>query len=242
MNILVLTDNAFLLERLIKKTNEEIFSQFKFDFYCSKSNPNMLIEYNNNDLKTIDVNDSMEYIISKYELIISLHCKQLFPKKIVDTVRCINVHPGLNPYNRGWFPQVFSIINKLPIGVTIHEMDEYLDHGGIIIQEEVKINDYETSYDVYKKIQELEIELLEKNLIRIIMNDYTKFEPIDEGNINLKKDFNKLCKIDLNKKVTYREAIDFFRAMSFKGYRNAYFYDENGDKIFVEIELAKECE
>ncbi len=149
-------------------------------------------------------------IIQEYDLVFSLHCKQLFPSDIVNNVRCINVHPGLNPHNRGWFPQVFSIINKLPIGVTIHEMDEELDHGPIIVQKELVIKIWETSYDVYKRIQELEIELIKENLLRIINNNYKAFLPVSEGNINLKKDFNELCEIDLDKKVSYREAIDFF--------------------------------
>ncbi len=119
-------------------------------------------------------------------------------------------------------------------------MDEELDHGPIIVQKELVIKIWETSYDVYKRIQELEIELIKENLLRIINNNYKAFLPVSEGNINLKKDFNELCEIDLDKKVSYREAIDFFRSMSFKGYKNAYFYDEEGNKIFIEVELEKE--
>jgi hypothetical protein len=44
----------------------------------------------------------------------------------------------------------------------------------------------------------------------------------------------------LDRKVTYREAIDFFRAMTFQGHDNAYFYDRAGAKVFVEITLRKE--
>ncbi len=71
----------------------------------------------------------------KYILFISLHCKQIFPQRLTDNYRCINIHPGYNPYNRGWFPQVFSILNKNTAGVTIHEIDQELDHGPIIYQE-----------------------------------------------------------------------------------------------------------
>ena len=46
------------------------------------------------------------------------------------------------------FQQVFSILNKLPVGVTIHEMDEQLDHGIIIVQKEINIFSWETSCDV----------------------------------------------------------------------------------------------
>lgn len=196
--------------------------------------------YADSNFITVDLKNDCDSIVKEYDLVFSLHCKQLFPSELVNNVRCINIHPGLNPFNRGWFPQVFSIINKLPIGVTIHEMDEELDHGPIIVQKELEIEAWETSYDVYKRIQDLEIELLKENLLKIINNDYKAVQPNSEGNVNLKKDFNELCEIDLDKKVSYKEAIDFFRSMSFKGYKNAYFYDEEGNKIFVEIELEKE--
>jgi len=61
--------------------------------------------------------------------------------------------------------------------------------------------------------------------------------PFLEGNINLKKDFNVLCELDLEKTMTLKEAIDYLRAMTFTGYKNAYFYGEKGNKLYVEINL-----
>lgn len=234
--ILVITDNLFIFEEFKKITFQPVYKKINFDYRFSKNNTT-LINKKYDDFMPIDLKKDYIELINKYELIISLHCKQIFPSELVNNIRCINIHPGLNPYNRGWFPQVFSIINKFPIGVTIHEMDEQLNHGPIIIQKELKIYDWETSYDVYKRILLLEIELLRENLVKIIYNDYKAYPPNLEGNLNYKKDFAKLCEIDLDKKVTYREAIEYLRAMSFKGYKNAYFYDEDGNKIFVEIEL-----
>jgi methionyl-tRNA formyltransferase len=238
---MVLTDNEFLYHETKKILMNCRFAEVIFDYYYSYTNKKFERKFRSlEDISSINLKEKENDVISKYDLAISLHCKQLFPTKMVSNLRCVNVHPGLNPFNRGWFPQVFSIINKLPIGVTIQEMDEELDHGPIIVQKELEIEAWETSYDVYKRIQDLEIELLKENLLKIINNDYKAVHPDSEGNINLKKDFNELCEIDLDKKVSYREAIDFFRSMSFKGYKNAYFYDEEGNKIFVEIELEKE--
>lgn len=150
-------------------------------------------------------------------------------------VRCVNIHPGLNPYNRGWYPQVFSIINKLPIGVTIHEMDEFVDHGPIIIQKEIKIEDYETSFDVYKKLLETSIELIKENLMNIIYGNYRVSFPNIEGNLNLRKDFVNLLEIDMAKIATYREVIDFLRAMTFKGHNNAFFMIKMEEKCFWKL-------
>lgn len=240
MKILVITDNKVMYDFFSNLIKSNLYKDILFDFRYSKKNNVFSKLYTDSNFIAVDLKNDCDNIVKEYDLVFSLHCKQLFPSELVNNVRCINVHPGLNPFNRGWFPQVFSIINKLPIGVTIHEMDEELDHGPIIVQKELEIKAWETSYDVYKRIQELEIELLRENLLKIINNDYKAVHPDSEGNVNLKKDFNELCEIDLDKKVSYREAIDFFRSMSFKGYKNAYFYDEEGNKIFVEIKLEKE--
>ncbi|MCF8009658.1 MAG: dTDP-4-amino-4,6-dideoxyglucose formyltransferase [Halanaerobiales bacterium] len=239
MNILILTDNEYLYKEFQTLISSNNYSAYNFDFYYSYNNINFNVQ-NNCEIKPINLKREYIEIINNYNLVFSLHCKQIFPSELVDRVRCINIHPGLNPYNRGWFPQVFSIINKLPLGVTIHEMDKELDHGPIIIQKEIGIYSWETSYDVYQRIRDLEIKLIKNNLIKLLNNDYRTFRPGFEGNINLKKDFNKLCKIDLEKKVSFKDAIDYFRAMTFKGYRNSYFFDEDGRKIFIEIRLERE--
>lgn len=240
MYIMVLTDNEFIYDKFNLLINDSLYKNDKFDFFYSPKNLNFNIKYNNsNSFKEISINEKLDDIIQKYDLVLSLHCKQIFPVKLVKSLRCINIHPGLNPYNRGYYPQVFSLLNKFPIGVTIHEMDELLDHGPVIVQEEVKINDWDTSYDVYKKIQDKEIELLTNQLRSIIDGNYNT-TTTQEGNINMKKDFDELCEVDLDKTVTYREAIDYLRAMTFNGYNNAYFYDQYGNKIYIEIRLKVE--
>lgn len=240
MKVLVLTDNMFIYNSFKELVKCMEYGDTEFEFFFSESNELFKTKYIGSDFKPINLKQMVNEVLSSYKLVLSLHCKQLFPTKLVNGIRCVNVHPGFNPYNRGWFPQVFSIINKLPVGVTIHEMDEQLDHGMIIVQKKIDIFQFETSYDVYKKVQEMEIELLKENLRNILDNNYELIDPSSEGNINLKKEFISLCEINLDRLVTFREAIDYLRAMSFSGYKNAYFHDEFGRKIFVEINLELE--
>lgn len=240
MKVMVITDNEFLYKNFKDVVSQDEYSNITFDYFFSECNESLKKKYTKSDFKPINIKCCIDKLISNYQLILSLHCKQLFPKDLVEKVRCVNVHPGFNPYNRGWFPQIFSIINKLPVGVTIHEMDEKLDHGMIVVQEEVNVFSWETSYEVYQKIQKLEIELLRTNLSTILDNSYKATPPLSEGNVNLKKDFDDLCRMDLDKIITFREAIDFFRAMSFADFKNAYFFDESGRKVFVTINLELE--
>lgn len=238
LNICVITDSCFLYEKMKIIIQEKRYAEDKFDFFFSQWNQELKNRYQ--DFKPISLRDKDTSFFDKYNLFFSLHCKQIFPDQLVDNYICINIHPGYNPYNRGYFPQVFSILNGLPVGVTIHRMDREIDHGPILYQEKVTIEESDTSYDIYQKIQEREVEMLQKYLPDIIDGNYEEKPMEQEGNINYMQDFENLCKLDLNKSATYGEVILHLRAMSFPKYKNAWFVDSEGNKIYVSIALEKD--
>lgn len=237
--ILVISDNEVLV-RHVKEVvaAESIFelAQFSYCFSAVNKNPANLIDLG---MESVDLRkaDVCNQILDSYQLVLSLHCKQIFPACLVKNVTCINFHPGLNPYNRGWYPQVFSIINKKPIGVTIHIMDELVDHGPVIAQEEVRIENYETSFDVYKKVLELEKRMIAKQLKHIIEGRFEVGILDRDGNYNSVQDFNALCRLDLDSVGSLRQHVDLLRALTHGDFKNAFFMD--GDKkVYVRIDLV----
>lgn len=239
MKVMIITDNEFLYDNFKLIISEDKYNTYEFNFRYSYNNLSMRLKYEKNkEFTPINMKDSVNECL-EYDLIMSLHCKQIFPKEIIESVKCINVHPGYNPYNRGWFPQVFSIINNKPLGITIHKIDEKLDHGPILFREKIEINEWETSYDLYEKIMKKEVELLTDNLLYILNGNYELIYAEEEGNVNYSNDFKKLCILDLDEKLTMKEAISKLRALTFKGYKNAYFIDGE-EKVFVTINLERE--
>lgn len=243
-DVLVISDNLSLCKRFIEIIERKKISNCLFTFsispFSNKEDFNIL---NGESIKVFDLksHEHIEFIKSNYDLVFSIHCKQIFPVELINYLKCINIHPGFNPINRGWYPQVFSIINKTPIGATIHEIDKELDHGFIIDREQVDKTSFDTSGTLYNKIIDKEIELLENNIEKIIYNNYEVIEPESEGNLFLKKDFNKLLELDLNEQVSVGNLIDRLRALTHGDFRNAYFVDPNSQKkIFVNIELTPE--
>jgi folate-dependent phosphoribosylglycinamide formyltransferase PurN len=191
--------------------------------------------------KSVDMKSGIAIaeIIKNHDLVISAHCKKIFPRELTENIECINIHPGFNPYNRGWFPQVFSINNGLPVGATVHIIDDLLDHGDIIIREQVEIDDIDTSLSLYNKIVEKEIEIFGKVLPSIIEGNIKSESPEIEGNVNYKSDFNNLCELDMGSIGTLKEHIDLLRSLSHGEYDNAYFVNDIGDKIYVKINLKR---
>ena len=235
----MIVDNQYIYEG-IRNLVEEINLNEKIDFFYSYHNAAFRKRYCNDDIFCpVSLKKCTEDFWKQYNVFFSFHCKQLFPDALVKNHRCINIHPGFNPYNRGWFPQVFSILNQQPIGVTIHEMDSEIDHGPIIYQEEVLIESYDTSYDVYQKILQKEMEMLRRNLYSLVKGEYNAVSVKAIGNINYKEDFNRLCKLKLDQVGTLGEHINLLRALTFEGYKNAYFEEDN-KKIYTSIKFEIE--
>lgn len=167
-----------------------------------------------------------------YDLIFSLHTKVIFPKAIVESVRCVNIHPGYLPYNRGMFPHVWSIINGLPAGVTIHEMDEKIDNGKILHRREAMVLEKDTSETLYERVLDLEVTALTHNIDGVVHGRIKPFESPEPSNYNSLDDYKKLCKIDPDKTVTFQEAFNLLRALSHGKYKNA---EMNGINFKLEI-------
>lgn len=237
--ILVVSENVGLCKFLNQIHNDlDLKSKCTFDFrYTSyNDNPMSMIaigarEINVKDAKTV------EWIVHNYDIVFSMHCKQIFPPSLVSEIACFNFHPGYNPYNRGWYPQAFTLINGLPIGATIHKMDEQIDHGGIVAQQEVIVSPKDTSLEVYNNIIKAEKELIEEHLISIIDDTFTLSAPIDEGNYNGINEYRELCKLNLDAVGTLGSHINLLRALSHGDFRNAY-YEEDGKKYFLKIFIS----
>lgn len=233
----IICDNNYLFDNI-----NEILSKYEVEFCLFYSPRSPLSDDRKRNSTLIDLKSKghVSNLINRSSLVLSCHCMQIFPNDLVDSVRCYNLHPGYNPFNRGWYPQVFAIINNTTIGATLHEIDNFLDHGKIIDQEVVKIDDGDTSLSVYQRVQEVEISILRRNIKGLIENTYSSEYPSEEGKVNLKKDFNSLLALDLDNVGTLEDHIKLLRALTHPPYWNAFYKDEEGRKIYVRIETRKE--
>lgn len=62
----------------------------------------------------------------------------------------VNTHPAFLPYNRGKAPYTWSIIEHTPFGASIHWINEKIDSGIIIDQEEIQVTWEDNSDTLYK--------------------------------------------------------------------------------------------
>lgn len=153
---------------------------------------------------------------------------------------CVNVHPAFLPHCRGAYPNVWSIVEGLPAGVTIHYIDEGVDTGDIIAQREIPIEPVDTGFSLYRKLEKIGVELFKETWPAIRSGQAPRFRQKKQGETYHRVvDVNQIDEIDLNRNYAARELIDIIRARTFPPYTGAYFWHE-GRKIYLRLELLYE--
>jgi methionyl-tRNA formyltransferase len=150
---------------------------------------------------------------------------------------CLNVHPALLPYNRGAHPNVWSIIEGTPAGVTIHYIDEGIDTGDIVSQKEVAIEPVDTGETLYRKLEEQAMKLLIETWPAIRGGQAAiRAQMRTGGSSHRVKDVEQIDEIDLERQYKARDLLNILRARTFAPYRGAYFV-EDGRKVLVTVQL-----
>ena len=158
------------------------------------------LEYNIKILQPEKISDIASKILDlKPDLIITAAYGQIIPKDILNTPKfnSLNLHPSLLPKYRGPSPIQTAILNNdKTTGITIMLMDEKMDHGPIISQIEIKINDQFNYQTLEKKLSQEAADLLIKTLPQYFQNkikpkpqkeekaSYTKILTRQDGKIN----------------------------------------------------------
>ena len=105
--------------------------------------------------------------LAGYMRLLSSDFVRAFPNKIV------NIHPSLLPAFKGLDAQKQAFDYGVKItGCTVHFVDEDLDHGAIILQKVVEIEDGDTAETLSAKILEQEHALYIEAIKRIVSGNY----------------------------------------------------------------------
>lgn len=99
-------------------------------------------------------------------LVISYNYRHIISPEVIEAVKgkIINMHISILPWNRGASPNIWSIIDDTPKGVTIHILDAGLDTGDILLQKELNFDeDKETLRSSYEQLNYEIVKLLQDN-------------------------------------------------------------------------------
>ena len=136
------------------------------------------------------------------DVIIVIAFGQILSKDILDMPKygCVNVHASLLPKYRGAAPIQWAVIDgEEKSGVCTMRMDEGLDTGDIIDQEEITLDEKETGGSLFDKLAVLGGELILKTLDHLEFGNASFTKQNDDESTYAKKMTKDLGCIDFSK-------------------------------------------
>lgn len=139
-----------------------------------------------------------EIIALEPDIIITCAYGQIIPKELLDYPKygCINVHASLLPKLRGGAPIQRAIMNGYKkTGITIMYMEEKMDSGDMIEQEQIEILDTDNYKTLHDKLSKLGSELLIKTLPNILSGNINPIKQNEEEvtyGFNISKEDEKI--------------------------------------------------
>ena len=121
----------------------------------NKNETSLIYEIERRGFDVDQTNERIEWS-DEYRLAISYGYRHIISKKQIlnSTAPIINLHISYLPWNKGAHPNFWSHFDCTPSGVTIHEIDEGVDTGNIIVQKYVNFEKSEITFSqTFKRLE-----------------------------------------------------------------------------------------
>ena len=178
-------------------------------------------------------------------LAISVHFSEILREEFIciPSHGVVNLHSAYLPYNRGHWPEVWSIIRGTPAGITLHYIDQGIDTGDIIDQERVLVSLEDTCESLAIKTEVFGINLVLRNWQSIICGNAVTKVQNQKFPLNLHRHLDLISEIKLDQLYTGKELLNILRSLTIpRLLKGAFFIDpDTGDKIWVQVSLEREA-
>lgn len=152
---------------------------------------------------------------------------------------CINLHAAYLPYNRGAYPNVWSIVDQTPAGVTLHYVDEGIDTGDIIRQKKVPVLGTDTGETLYHKLEAAGLQLLRESWPDIRVGRIERTPQLcGSGTSHRAADTAQIDEIRLAESYRAEDLLNIIRARTFPPHKGA-FIRSAGRKVYVRVQFEE---
>lgn len=160
------------------------------------------------NLKSEDFLNALKKLEANLQIVVAF---RMLPKVVwqLPSLGTFNLHASLLPDYRGAAPINWAIINgETKTGVTTFFIDEKIDTGEIILQEEVDIAIKDTAGDLHDKLMKVgsklvvdTVKLIQKGIVKTVKQ--SQFKDVGVKNIEkpAPKIYKETCKIDWNQPI-----------------------------------------
>ena len=143
----------------------------------------------------------------RFDLALSYTYRYIITEDVIDSLdgNVVNLHNSFLPWNRGADPNLWSIAEKTPRGVTLHYVNAGLDKGDVIAQKLVNDTDEETLESSYMNLHKAAISLFLDTLPWFAHWQGMRKKPLGKGSYHSVKDGERMKSVIESYQLTVSE-------------------------------------
>jgi methionyl-tRNA formyltransferase len=181
----------------------------------------------------------------KPDFIFGIHFPYIIKREILNIPKIgfLNLHPSFLPFNRGWHTPSWAILEKTPIGATLHFMSEGLDTGDVIHQRQLDITPKDTANSLYQKLKELELNVFIEALPALLSGTFQRTPlNISNGTVHKRRELfdSEIQRIDIERFYKLGDLIDRLRALTTSNWNESAYFNQNGKKYRIRVEIIED--
>lgn len=179
------------------------------------------------------------------DYIIGVHFPYIVPAGVlsIPSRGVLNLHPAFLPFNRGWHTPSWAILEDTPIGATLHFMDEGVDTGDIVYQQQLQISPGDTADSLYRRLKKLEFETFVTAWPWLAHDDYVP-QPQNphSGTARKRQELfaDSVQQIDLQERVTAGDLLRKLRALTTNDPAEAAYFEVQGRRYRLQVTITEE--
>ncbi|MDQ3982841.1 MAG: hypothetical protein M3271_09215 [Actinomycetota bacterium] len=179
------------------------------------------------------------------DYVVCVRFPYIVPRSVLEIPRVgvTNLHPALLPANRGWHTPTWAILDRTPYGGTLHFMTEGLDEGEIIHQKKLEVLPSDTADSLYRRVQGLELEVFREAWPWLASGSPPRRKQDDAAaTFHRSKDLfmPEVQRIDLDEAVRAGDLIDKLRALTTNRLDEAAYFEVDGERYRVRVQIDRE--
>lgn len=150
-----------------------------------------------------------------FDLTVSYTYRYILTAEVLDALgnNAVNLHNSFLPWNRGADPNIWSILNGTPRGVTLHYMDAALDKGSIIAQKLVPLEGQATLQSSYDDLDRAAKELFRETLAVYPFWQDMRKQALGKGDYHASRDGEQIKRVISTWDMPVSEFIEKVKAM-----------------------------
>jgi methionyl-tRNA formyltransferase len=183
--------------------------------------------------------DALRANTPQYDWLLSLWNPHILPRDILSLAKYrANLHPSLVPHARGADSTAWMIRKGLPIGVSIVEMTDLIDGGGLYAQKELPTEFPLSGKHLHERLQDEMIALFQETWPRILAGDIKPRPQPTGGSYHRRRETNDDRKRKADTLMTLAEAVRWMLAHDFHPGTTAEL-EQDGERFRLQLTVTK---